>query len=227
MEADRAAAAAGSAQAQGRATAGTTPPRRVSSARASASWACIGSGPRASKRTGRWSSTSKSSTIGSGCTRPWGIFPRPHSRPLTGLMQPNKGSTLSGTDQEPLTPTRCTLRLRFDTALSRPTSEKAPEKRPPLPCSRLPHLLQWGLDLRSEHPDGITGEDTRSHIPRPGRISAHHALIARMDEKDIKAAVMFGSQCARTAGDRKVREIVQKNILSLAVADGGGWSWTS
>jgi hypothetical protein len=43
------------------------------------------------------------------------------------------------------------------------------------PCSRPPHLLRWGLDLRSEHPDGITGEDRTSvhGEPVPGRRPGH------------------------------------------------------
>jgi len=58
----------------------------------------MGSGPRASTRTGRCSSTSKSSTTGSGCTRLWGTFPRPPSRASRLLRQLNKVSTFSGPD---------------------------------------------------------------------------------------------------------------------------------
>ena len=82
-----------------RATAGTTPPRRVSSARSKCElghhWAPAA--PRA-RRAGRCSSTSKSSTTGSGCTRRWGTCPRPPSRRSPLPRQPNKVSTFSGPD---------------------------------------------------------------------------------------------------------------------------------
>jgi putative transposase len=73
-------------------------PARVSSARSSASWSITGADPPASRRAGRCSSTSKSSTIGSGSTHPWPTNHRSPSRCSPLPRQLSKVSTSSGPD---------------------------------------------------------------------------------------------------------------------------------
>ena len=78
-----------------------------------------GFGPRASERTGRFSSTSKSSTIGSDCIRLWGTFPRSNSRSNPRLRQLNKVSTFSGPVQ------RLSMQIEIPCRIG--VSEEAPQ----------------------------------------------------------------------------------------------------